>query len=90
MAWNEGWDDEPTDDYDKPRDTDWDTLAEARAAATASPACGDGAVLIYWERTLPDGTQVTRYSWRGSDKGMDMPTGAKVAQTQRGGIWQAN
>lgn len=81
-------DDDPLDDYDKPRISDWDSLAEARAAADASPARHRGSVLIKWERRFAAGPAKVRYSWRDSGKGMDFPPAAEVLERFTNGRWE--
>lgn len=87
-SWDE-WDETgEVDEYDRPRPTEWDTLDEALAAAEASPAVHDGAVVITWVRHGPEAAESRRYAWRSTDLGMDLPRGAEIIARRRKGSWE--
>ncbi len=81
-------DEEELDPYDRPHKNDWDTLAEARAAAEASTVFAPGVVMIRWVRRAVDGSLTVRYSFRQSDKRIDMPDDAEIVEIYDAGWWQ--
>ncbi|MCC7077723.1 MAG: hypothetical protein IT198_11405 [Acidimicrobiia bacterium] len=85
-AW--GDEDDAADEYDLSRPTEWDTLDDAMAAASSSPALRDGAVVITWVRHGPGRSEERRYAWRGSDLGMDLPQGAEIIARREKGKWR--